>query len=174
MAVVLGNFMANKELKENTELNVKNMRLSRIKDLINQSQKLVDVVNDIYDTYYAIKKIDTDFAQKLWHLLCERRWNISINSYFSFGVDYGGLVLLSKYGISFYSSSKVELLSSHFDLTKEDIYRGHISLNEYMSTFELTDIEIDKIINSLETFLTYFESFAKRFFDSVSQYKIID
>ena len=65
-----------------------------------------------------------------------------------------------------------EILQSEYGLSKEEIYRGKVSLTDYIEDFVLTENLLDKFIAELETFIKHFPLYAKRFFDSVSQYKI--
>ena len=84
MAVRLGNYNENKRLdcvKNNTAHNVK---LTTIKELVSNMDGLVQLANDIYDTYIYIRKEYDKFAKQLWHLLCRNRANeIEINIYFA-------------------------------------------------------------------------------------------
>jgi len=177
MAIVLGNFNENKAVKLIKEKTANNVRIATIKRLISLLNEQVDLAQDIYDTFWHIKKQDKEFSEKLWHLLCRNKiGQIEINSYFSWQIGYGGYVMLSRYGVSIYKSRFKEDLLKKFKLTEKEIYQGRVLLEDYLNKCEVDNDILDKMIAELQVFLTDFKQYANDFFQSVSSYnvKIID
>lgn len=173
MAVILGNFNENKELKRIKENVAHNIKLETIKQLINELKPQIEMAQDIYDTYHYIEKIDKEFAKKLWKLLCRNKTNnININSYFSWEVGYGNYAMLSRHGISVYHQDILNKIMDRFGLSKEDVYRGKASLEVFMSEFNFKDEILDKIIEELQIFVTSFKKYADAFFSCVSEYSV--
>ena len=173
MAVILGNYNENKRLdcvKNNTAHNVK---LTTIKELVANMDGLVQLANDIYDTYIYIRKDDDKFAKQLWRLLCRNRANgIEINSYFAWSAKIGGYAYLSRYGASIYNSSIQGTLKKHFGFTEQELYSGKALLLEYLDNYYVEDKILDKIIEELQVLIASFETYANDFFNSVSAYKV--
>ena len=173
MAVILGNYNENKRLdcvKNNTAHNVK---LTTIKELVSNMDGLVQLANDIYDTYIYIRKDDDKFAKQLWNLLCRNRANgIEINSYFAWSAKIGGYAYLSRYGVSIYHQSIKDQLMGHFGCDEKDLYRGKALLLEYLDNYYVEDKILDKIIEELQVLIASFETYANDFFNSVSAYKV--
>lgn len=173
MAVILGNYNENKMLvcvKNNTAHNVK---LTTIKELVSNMDGLVQLANDIYDTYIYIRKDDDKFAKQLWHLLCRNRANgIEINSYFAWSAKIGGYAYISRYGASIYNSSIQGTLKKHFGFTEQELYSGKALLLDYLDNCDVEDRILDKIIEELQVLIASFETYAKDFFNSVSAYKV--
>ena len=173
MAVILGNYNENKRLdcvKNNTAHNVK---LTTIKELVSNMDDLVQLANDIYDTYIYIRKDDDKFAKQLWRLLCRNRANgIEINSYFSWGAKIGSHAYLSIYGVAIYHQSIKEKLIDHYGCDEKDLYRGKALLLDYLDNYYVNDEILDKIIEELQVLIASFETYANDFFNSVSAYKV--
>ena len=178
MAVILGNYNENKRLdcvKNNTAHNVK---LTTIKELVSNMDGLVQLANDIYDTYCYIRKDDNEFAKQLWNLLCRNRArHIDINSYFAWGAigsdEYlCSHVYLSRYGVSIYHQSIKDQLMGHFGCDEKDLYRGKALLLEYLDNYYVEDKILDKIIEELQVLIASFETYANDFFNSVSTYNV--
>ena len=173
MAVILGNYNENKRLdcvKNNTAHNVK---LTTIKELVSNMDDLVQLANDIYDTYIYIRKDDDKFAKQLWHLLCRNRANgIEINSYFSWGAKIGSHAYLSIYGVAIYHQSIKEKLIDHYGCDEKDLYRGKALLLDYLDNYYVNDEILDKIIEELQVLIASFKTYATDFFNSVSAYKV--
>ena len=173
MAVRLGNYNENKRLdcvKNNTAHNVK---LTTIKELVSNMDGLVQLANDIYDTYIYIRKDDDKFAKQLWRLLCRNRANgIEINSYFAWSAKIGGYAYLSRYGASIYNSSIQGTLKKHFGFTEQELYSGKALLLDYLDNCDVEDRILDKIIKELQVLIASFETYANDFFNSVSAYKV--
>ena len=173
MAVILGNYNENKRLdcvKNNTAHNVK---LTTIKELVSNMDDLVQLANDIYDTYIYIRKDDDKFAKQLWHLLCRNRANgIEINSYFSWGAKIGSHAYLSIYGVAIYHQSIKEKLIDHYGCDEKDLYRGKALLLDYLDNYYVNDETLDKIIEELQVLIASFKTYATDFFNSVSAYKV--
>ena len=178
MAVRLGNYNENKRLdcvKNNTAHNVK---LTTIKELVSNMDNLVQLANDIYDTYCYIRKDDNEFAKQLWNLLCRNRArHIDINSYFAWGAigsdEYlCSHVYLSRYGVSIYNSSIQGTLKKHFGFTEQELYSGKALLLDYLDNCDVEDRILDKIIEELQVLIASFETYANDFFNSVSAYKV--
>lgn len=177
MAIVLGNFNENKAVKLIKEKTTNNIRIETIKELISLLNEQVNLAQDIYDTFWHLEKQDKEFSKKLWHLLCRNKiGQIEINSYFAWGIGYGGYVMLSRHGVSIYNSRIKGDLLKKFDLTEEEIYRGRVLLEDYLNKCEVNNDILDKMIADLQVFLTSFKQYANDFFQSVSSYnvKIID
>lgn len=173
MAVILGNFNENKKLKEIKENVAHNIKLQTIKELISELEPQIKMAQDIYDTYHHISKIDREFADKLWTLLCRNKVNgIRINSYFSWEIGYENYALLSRHGVGVYKQYYREKIMERFGLSQEDIYRGKASLDAFVSEFDISDEILDKIIEELQIFITSFKSYADDFFGSVSAYNV--
>ena len=172
MAVILGNYNENKRLdcvKNNTAHNVK---LTTIKELVSNMDGLVQLANDIYDTYIYIRKDDDKFAKQLWRLLCRNRANgIEINSYFAWSAKIGGYAYISRYGASIYNSSIQGTLKKHFGFTEQELYSGKALLLDYLDNCDVEDRILDKIIEELQVLIASFETYANDFFNSVSTYK---
>lgn len=178
MAVILGNYNENKRLdcvKNNTAHNVK---LTTIKELVSNMDGLVQLANDIYDTYIYIRKDDDKFAKQLWRLLCRNRArHIDINSYFAWGAigsdEYlCSHVYLSRYGVSIYHQSIKDQLMGHFGYDEKDLYRGKALLLDYLDNCDVEDRILDKIIEELQVLIASFETYANDFFNSVSTYNV--
>lgn len=173
MAVILGNYNENKRLdcvKNNTAHNVK---LTTIKELVSNMDGLVQLANDIYDTYIYIRKDDDKFAKQLWRLLCRNRANgIEINSYFAWSAKIGGYAHLSRYGVSIYNFTIQGTLKEHFGFTEQELYCGKALLLDYLDNCDVSDRILDKIIEELQVLIASFETYANDFFNSVSAYKV--
>jgi hypothetical protein len=175
MAVVLGNFSENKAIKVLKENIAHDVKIQTIKRLVLELEKQVELAQDIYDTFFYIKKVDKEFSDKLWNLLCLNKVNnIDINSYFAWRIGVGGYAMLSKNGVAIYNSQIDKSLMSKFNLSKEDLYRGYAPLEDYLDTFNVNDNVLEKIISELQVFLTNFNQYANNFFQSVSSYKVQD
>lgn len=175
MAVILGNFNENKKLKEIKENVAHNFKLQTIKELISELEPQIKMAQDIYDTYHHISKIDGEFADKLWTLLCRNKVNgIRINSYFSWEIGYENYALLSRHGVGVYHQYYREKIMERFGLSQENVYRGKASLEVFLEKFDISDEILDKIINELQVFITSFKSYADVFFSSVSAYNVRD
>ncbi len=173
MAVILGNFNENKNLKLIKENVARNIKLETIKKLISELEPQVKMAQDIYDTYYHISKIDGEFSDKLWTLLCRNKVNgIRINSYFSWEIGYENYTLLSRHGVGAYSQCYRKKLMELFGLPEEDLYRGKASLEVFLKKFDINDEILDKIIEELQVFITSFKKYADDFFSSVSEYNV--
>lgn len=180
MAVILGNFNENKNLKLIKENVAHNIKLETIKRLISELEPQVKIAQDIYDTYQYIKSIDNEFADKLWTLLCRYRKDnainkankITINSYFSWEIGYDNHVLLSRHGVGVCNQYYREKIINRFGLSKEDVFRGKAPLDVFVSEYDYKDEILDKIIEELQVFLTSFKDYADDFFRSVSAYHI--
>lgn len=182
MAVILGNFNENKNLKELKENVAHNIKLETIKKLISELEPQVKMAQDIYDTFCYIKSIDNEFADKLWHFLGRNAKDnarykankIDINSYFSWEIGYENHVLLSRYGVGVCNQYYREKLMERFGLSKEDVFRGKAPLDVFVSEYDYKDEILDKIIEELQVFLTSFKKYADDFFSSVSVYNVRD
>lgn len=175
MAVILGNFNENKNLKLLKENVAHNIKLETIKKLISELEPQVKMAQDIYDTYHHISKIDGEFADKLWTLLCRNKVNgISVNSYFSWGIGYENHVLLSRHGVGVCNQYYREKLMERFGLSKVNVFRGKAPLDVFVSEYNYKDEILDKIIEELQVFLTSFKKYADDFFSCVSAYNVRD
>lgn len=173
MAVRLGNYNASKMLDCVKNNIVHNVKLNTIKELVINMDGLVQLANDVYDTYIYIRKNDGEFAKQLWHLLCRNRVNgIDINSYFSWGAKIGSHAYLSIYGVAIYHQSIKEKLIDHYGCDEKDLYRGKALLLDYLDNYYVNDEILDKIIEELQVLIASFETYANDFFNSVSAYKV--
>lgn len=172
MSVKLGNFVKNKNLEVLKSSIAYETKMNTIKGIISNMDNLVELANDIYDTYYYIKKIDKDFAEKLWRLLCRNDNEININSYFSWGAKIGCYVYLSRYGVAIYNSSIKDDLMYYYECDEKELYRGKALLLDYLETRILNEKILDEILENLSTLCSNFESYANTIFNSVSEYKI--
>ena len=126
----LGNYDENKMLDCLKQKVAQNVKLTTIRELVSNMDGLVQLANDIYDTYCYIRKDDNEFAKQLWNLLCRNRArHIDINSYFAWGAigsdEYlCSHVYLSRYGVSIYHQSIKDQLMGHFGCDEKDLYRG--------------------------------------------------
>ena len=176
--VRLGNYNENKMLDCLKQKVAQNVKLTTIRELVSNMDGLVQLANDIYDTYIYIRKDDDKFAKQLWNLLCRNRArHIDINSYFAWGAigsdDYlCSHVYLSRYGVSIYHQSIKDQLMGHFGCDEKDLYRGKALLLEYLDNYYVEDKILDKIIEELQVLITSFETYANDFFNSVSAYKV--
>ena len=172
MAVVLGNYVANKTISVIDATIEHQIKIDTIKTLVKDLDKQVEMANDIYDTYWYIKDNDKEFANKLWNLLCRNKiGDIDINSYFSWGIGIGSYAHISRYGVNIYNCRiKDKLLLLHND--EKGLYRGKVMLIDYIANFELDDKILDQIINELKAFLAHFNDYAQTFFECVSNYKV--
>lgn len=172
MAVVLGNYVANKTMSV-IDANIEHqIKIDTIHTLVKKLDKQVEMASNIYDTYWFIKDNDKEFAEKLWDLLCRNKiGNIDINSYFAWGIGIGSYAHLSRNGVGIYNCRiKDNLLLLHND--EKGLYRGKVKLVDYIANFKLDYKILDQIINELKTFLVHFENYANTFFESVSNYKV--
>lgn len=173
MAVILGNFNENKNLKLIKENVAHNIKLETIKRLISELEPQIKMAQDIYDTYHHIERVDGEFAKKLWTLLCRNRVNgIHINSYFSWEIGYENYALLSRHGVGAYHQYYREKLMKCFGLSEYDLYRGKAPLEVFLEKFDINDEILDKIIEELQVFITSFKKYADDFFSSVSAYNV--
>ena len=171
--VRLGNYDENKMLDCLKQKVAQNVKLTTIKELVSNMDGLVQLANDIYDTYIYIRKDDDKFAKQLWHLLCRNRANgIEINSYFSWSAKIGGYAYISRYGVSIYNSSIQGTLKKHFGFTEQELYSGKALLLDYLDNCDVEDRILDKIIEELQVLIASFETYANDFFNSVSAYKV--
>lgn len=174
MAVRLGNYTNNKMLdcvKQNVAHQVK---IDTIKGLVANMDNLVQLANDVYDTYYYIKENDSKFAEQLWRLLYRNRVNgIDLNSYFAWGGKICSYAHLSKYGVGIYHHSLEKDLMMYFDCDEKDLYRGKALLLDFLEGVDLVDNVLDQIIEELQVLIASFETYANDFFNSVSAYKIV-
>lgn len=176
--VRLGNYDENKMLDCLKQKVAQNVKLTTIRELVSNMDGLVQLANDIYDTYIYIRKDDDKFAKQLWNLLCRNRArHIDINSYFAWGAigsdEYlCSHVYLSRYGVSIYHQSIKDQLMGHFGCDEKDLYRGKALLLEYLDNYYVEDKILDKIIEELQVLITSFETYANDFFNSVSAYKV--
>lgn len=174
MAVKLGNYNENKKLDYIKQNVAHKSKIETIKGLVANMDNLVQLANDVYDTYYYIHKNDSKFAEQLWRLLCRNKVNgIDINSYFSWGAKIGSHAYLSKYGVAIYHQSLKNDLMTYFDCDEKDLYRGKALLLDYMEGVDLVDSALDQIIEELQVIIASFETYANDFFNSVSAYKIV-
>ena len=175
MAVILGQYKVNKELDTLDKAIALDAKMDKLLNLIEMAKPLENLAEDIYDTYWHLKRNDSEFAEKLWHLLCKKDiGQIDINSYFSWGIWFGGYVHLSKHGLCIKHRTLNDIFQNKYGLSEEEIYRGKVSLTDYIEDFSLTEKLLDIFIEELESFIKYFPLYAKRFFESVSQYKIVE
>ena len=171
--VRLGNYDENKMLDCLRQKVAQNVKLTTIRELVGNMDGLVQLANDIYDTYIYIRKDDDKFAKQLWHLLCRNRANgIEINSYFSWSAKIGGYAYISRYGVSIYNSSIQGTLKKHFGFTEQELYSGKALLLDYIDNYDVEDRILDKIIEELQVLIASFETYANDFFNSVSAYKV--
>ena len=176
--VRLGNYDENKMLDCLKQKVAQNVKLTTIRELVSNMDGLVQLANDIYDTYIYIRKDDDKFAKQLWNLLCRNRArHIDINSYFAWGAigsdEYlCSHVYLSRYGVSIYHQSIKDQLMGHFGCDEKDLYRGKALLLEYLDNYYVEDKILDKIIEELQVLIASFETYANDFFNSVSAYKV--
>ena len=174
MSVKLGNFVQNKNLEILKSSIAYETKMNTIKGIISNMDNLVELANDIYDTYYYIKNIDKDFTEKLWRLLCREDNGIDINSYFAWGTKIGCYVYLSRYGVAIYNSSIKNDLMNYYECDEKELYRGKALLLDYLETHTLSEKILDEILENLSTLCSNFENYAKSFFNSVSEYKILN
>lgn len=172
MAVVLGNFNENKSLKIMKENVAYKVKVETIHNLILQLEEQVKMAQDVYDTYFHIDKIDKEFGKKLWSLLCcNKVGGIDINSYFAWRIE-SGYAMLSRHGVSIYNQSIKHDLMIKFGLTEEQLYRGRALLADYIDSANFKENVLDKMIEDLQVFLSYFKKYADDFLDSVSAYEV--
>lgn len=180
MAVILGNFNENKNLKKIKENVARNIKLETIKRLISELEPQVKMAQDIYDTYHYIDRIDGEFADRLWTLLCRNAKDnarhkankVGINSYFSWEIGYDNHVLLSRHGVGVCNQYYREKIMERFGLSKEDVFRGKAPLDVFVSEYDYKDEILDKIIEELQVFITSFKKYADDFFSCVSAYNV--
>lgn len=172
MAVVLGNYVANKTISVIDATIEHQLKIDKIKTLVKDLEKQVEMANDIYDTYWYIKDNDIEFADKLRELLYRNKiGDIDMNSYFNWGISHSGYAHISKYGVNIYNFRiKDKLLLLHND--EKELYRGKVMLVDYIAHFELDDKILDQFINELKAFLVHFNDYAQTFFECVSNYKV--
>ena len=176
--VRLGNYDENKMLDCLKQKVAQNVKLTTIRELVDNMDGLVQLAKDIYDTYIYIRKDDDKFAKQLWNLLCRNRArHIDINSYFAWGAIGSdeclcSHVYLSRYGVSIYHQSIKDQLMGHFGCDEKDLYRGKALLLEYLDNYYVEDKILDKIIEELQVLIASFETYANDFFNSVSAYKV--
>ena len=178
MAIRLGNYTENKMLDCVKQKVAHQAKIDTIKGLVANTDNLVQLANDIYDTYFYIRKDDDKFAEQLWELLCRNRANrIRINSYFAWGAVGSDSLLcshayISRYGVSIYHQSIKCQLMGHFGCNEKDLCRGKALLLDYLKVADLDDNVLDKIIEELQVFIASFETYANDFFNSVSAYNV--
>lgn len=175
MAIKLGNYNQSKALKEMKENIAHNAKIETINKMIVMLEEQVELARDIYDTYYYIKNTDGEFADKLWHLLiAKNKYEIDLNSYFSWRIGYCSYVMLSIYGVSIYHKDIKNTLIKDFNVDEKDLYRGKIMLKDYLEKYYVSDEILDKMIEDLQVFLSNFKQYAEKFFNSVSSYSIVE
>ena len=171
--VRLGNYDENKMLDCLRQKVAQNVKLTTIRELVDNMDGLVQLAKDIYDTYIYIRNDDNKFARQLWNLLCRNRANgIEINSYFAWSAKIGGYAHLSRYGVSIYNSTIQGTLKEHFGFTEQELYCGKALLLDYLDNCDVSDRILDKIIEELQVLIASFETYANDFFNSVSAYKV--
>lgn len=173
MAIVLGNFNANKSVKMMRESVSYKIKLETISKLIVALEEQVEMAQDIYDTYYYIKDNDENFSKELWSLLCKNKVaKIDINSYFAWKIGYGGYIMLSRHGVSVYHQEIKEQLMTEYRLTEKELFRGYALLEVYLKSNYVSNDILDRMIEDLQVFLLYFKQYANDFFNSVSAYQV--
>lgn len=174
MAIKLGNYNQSKALKEMKENIAHNAKIETINKMIVMMEEQVELARDIYDTFFYIKKNDKEFSEKLWGLLTDKnKYDIHINSYFSWEIGFGGYVMLSRYGVCVYHQLIKETLIKDFNVDEKDLYRGKIMLKDYIEKYSISDGILNKMIEDLQVFLSDFKQYADKFFNSVSSYGIV-
>jgi maltose-binding protein MalE len=159
-------------MKENIAHNAK---IETINKMIVMMEEQVELARDIYDTYFYVVKNDEEFSKKLWNLLTDKnKYEIHINSYFSWEIGYGGYVMLSRYGVCIYNQAVKKTLIKDFNVDEKDLYRGKIMLKNYLEKYYVSDEILDKMIEDLQVFLSNFRQYAEKFFNSVSSYSIVE
>ena len=174
MAIKLGNYNQSKALKEMKENIAHNAKIETINKMIVMLEEQVELARDIYDTFFYVAKNDEEFSKKLWNLLTDKnKYEIHINSYFSWEIGYGGYAMLSRYGVCVYHQFIRNTLIKDFNVDEKDLYRGKIMLKDYLEKYYVRDEILDKMIEDLQVFLTDFKQYAEKFFNSVSSYSIV-
>jgi hypothetical protein len=175
MAIKLGNYNQSKALKEMKENIAHNAKIETINKMIVMLEEQVELANDIYDTYFYVKKNDEEFSKKIWSLLTYKAdCKIRINSYFSWEIGYGGYAMLSRYGVCVYHQKIRDILIKDFNVDEKDLYRGKIMLKDYLEKYYVSDEILDRMIEDLQVFSTDFNLYAEKFFNSVSSYSIVE
>lgn len=179
MALVLGKFIVNKTINDANNALVREMTLNAIENLIEKLSPQINRIQDMYDTYWFVKDQDEEFAGQLWSLLCNLKdrnndYRVNIDSYFGFGINSSSTVRLTRYGVSFRIRSMEEKIKAKYNITDKDLRWGKHLLKNYIRDFELDDDLLNTILNELLAFSTHFDAFANKFFESVSNYKIVE
>lgn len=175
MAIRLGNYNQSKALKEMKENIAHNAKIETINKMIVMLEEQVKLACDIYDTYFYVKKNDEEFVKNLWNLLVTKNeYNIRLNSYFSWEIGFGGYVMLSRYGVSIYHQFIRDTLIKDFNVDEKDLYHGKVMLKDYLEKYYVSDEILDRMIEDLQVFLSDFDSYADKFFKSVSSYSIVE
>ena len=173
MAIKLGNYNESKRLYYVKQKVAHQSKIDIIKGLVANMDSLVQLANDICDTFWHLHKNDREFADKLWDLLCRNKVNgIEINSHLAWGAKTGSHAYLSKYGVAIYNQSLKDDLMLYFDCDEKDLYRGKALLLNYLKGTDLDDKVLDKIIDELQVLIASFETYANDFFNSVSTYNV--
>lgn len=173
MAIVLGNFNANKSIKMMKENVAYKIKIETISKLILALEEQVEIAQNIYDTYYYIKDNDEKFSKELWSLLCKNKIEkININSYFAWKIGYDGYIMLSRHGVSVYHQEIKEQLMTDYRLTETELFRGYALLEVYLKSNCVSDDILDRMIEDLQVFVLYFKLYANDFFNSVSAYEV--
>ena len=175
MAIVLGNFASAKESKEMAAKTSFNAKRDLLMKMIEKAAPLASRAEDIFDTYCYIKKADEDFSAKLWNLLDSNHvGDINVNSCFSWRTGRGE-VYISRYGVSFASSGKMDWLLRYYDKTQQELYSGLLLLKDFLNDFpSIREADLDKYIEELYDLISFFNIYADAFFTSVSNYEIVD
>lgn len=103
MTIKLGNYNESKRLYYVKQKVAHQSKIDIIKGLVDS---LVQLANDICDTFWHLHKNDREFTDKLWDLLCRNKVNgIEINSHLACGAKTSSHAYLSKYGVAIYNQS---------------------------------------------------------------------
>ncbi|MCQ2739771.1 MAG: hypothetical protein MJ237_06045 [bacterium] len=161
-------FKAAKEINDNLTNNELNIQKKILLTLIDEMNKFVKDVNDIADTYYAVKKIDSEYAKKLWSYLCQSGLTIDVNSYWGFTCAvtkyYYTRISVNPKGLCIYYDSEHNQLENWNELN----WKGN-NAKAYIENTNLSSEILENYINSTKIFLEKFPIYRDEFFKMVEQ-----
>lgn len=179
MALKLGDYELNKKLTENAIDVEREIHRLKINLLVKELEKQIcPMVEDIIDTYYYIKLQlqDESFAKDLLQKLINGSKYFSLGRKNTFRIQSPYRMLsISKDSVHFIKRYVGEVkydICHHFCITEDDLCNSILDLQDVIERYNFTNDELKKIGDELEYILSEFPTYAKSFFDSVSNYKI--
>ena len=146
-----------------------NLRKDILLSLMEKMETFVSDMNDIADTFYAVKRIDKAYSQKLWEYLSGNK-RIDINSHWGAACDdpryFYTNICVNRKGLCIFYDIEEQRLDDWDALG----WQGN-NAKEYIQNANLDSEILDKYIYSTERFIEDFPAFRDGFFKMVEEPK---